>query len=217
MGIFNSFKTNKNKISKLWNKAETNKINSERIEKQQVISYPVNIIKKTTEINLSFETVYYDLYDWLGITSQYGGSAPEPESAYTKVPDRDIWFFKYPVQDFRVPQGEKPWNITGTSSENWEYKKTIGNIKQSYHFDLFPDWAIQYAKIKSYVYSEDDEGTPVVVEDLSIFHRWIKKENGYDFEFYGFFTLPEEQELLLYVSLVMLNRRVMDAIQGKQI
>jgi len=214
--MFQSFKNNKYKLNKLWNQTTENEVNSDRINKEEINVHPVTIIKKTRELILDFDTMYYDLYDFLGITYQGGGSSPQPESAY--IEDRpNHWYFKYPSHSFKVPQGEKPEDITGTSAEDWNYVKTIGSIKQTYHFELFPDWAIPYIKIKTYIYSIDDIGIPVEIEDLSTFHRWIKKEPGYDFEFHGFFTLPEEQELLLQVSLVGLNKGVMNAIQGNQI
>ena len=218
MSSFNFFKASKNKLYKIWLATEENRIKAEKLEKKQITELSKTTIKKTTEIDLGFKTIYYDLYDWKGITSQYGGSAPTPESAYHKSFDRNNWFFKYPTYNFRVLQGEKPWNVVaGTSPGQWEYQSTIGNVKQTYHFDLFPDWAIPYAKLKSYAYSENNAGTPVLVDDLYTFHRWIKKEPGYDFEFYGIFTMPEEQQLFLYVSLVMMNRRVMNVIQNKKI
>ena len=216
MSEANSYNTRYSKLSRIWNQVEENKTASSRIIKKQILSYPLTIIKKTNELILPSEIVYYDLYDFIGITYRVGGSAPIPFSAYIES-SPEQWHWKYPVYDFRVPVGEKPEDITGTTSDFWIYRSTIGSIKQTHHFNLFPDWAIQYTKMKHYLYSIEDESEPVFVDDLSIFFRWIKKGIGYDFENYVFFTLPVDQELLLSLSLVIKNKRIMDAIQGKQI
>ena len=217
MSKYYSFKTRYSKLSRLWNTTEENKTDSSRIIKKQILSHPLTIIKKTNELILPSEIVYYDLYDFLGTTYKGGGGiSPPPASAYIENPPGH-WHWKYPVHDFRVPVGEKPEDITGTTSDFWIYRSTIGSIKQTHHFNLFPDWAIQYTKMKHYLYSIEDESEPVFVDDLSIFFRWIKKGIGYDFENYVFFTLPVDQELLLSLSLVIKNKRIMDAIQGKQI
>lgn len=213
MAEYKSFQTEKNKLEKTWNNIYTNKQSSEELDPIKIIEVPLSTLKKTSRFSLDTDPIFYDLYDFKGITSrQGGGNAPSPLSCYVEDPI-GTWNFIYPVFDFRVPSGEDVETFSGCP--DWEFQSSIGIIRYVLKFPGLREEDIYSFDLLSYLYNEADE--EVESGDFSQFYRWIKKDTSYDFHYHAFFTIPEGTELLLKAELVLVNKKDYNAIQLKKI
>jgi len=217
------FISTRNKIVKI----QKELINQENdITKLPKFSYKKNtssFLKKINIVEIDTTPVYYDLYNFKGITYSTGTISPEPESAYEKSDEPvsgDIYTytFIYPIYGFSVLSGETPESVTGGATP-WEFKTTVAVIKNKIHLPNMPDWAITGCKLISYLYNEDgslvenlkivllEEGQNLdeISVDFSEFYRWVKLEEGYNFEQYVIYPIPENHQISLKSNLYIYN------------
>ena len=228
MGVYRlmKFTSARNKYKSIYNNIITNENKIEFLQPLSYIKVNNSFIKKLNIISINTTPIYYDLYNFEGIT--FSTSEPEPASAYEY---RDIgYYFIYPVWGFVVPSGETPESITDGATP-WQFQTTIAIIKTQLNFPKMPDWVIDGAKVISYLYNDDDsavgdlaftilpggENMDAIVVDFSEFHRWIKLEEGYNFEYYAIYPVPENHQLHLNTNLYIYNPKNNYYGQSKQI
>ena len=222
-----------------WDK---NKRNKNRIGELSRFSQKENkssFMKIINVIPIDTTLVYYDLYKFLGTTYSVGTVSPTPISAY----DAELisgttyaYTFIYPIYDFQVPVGEAPEDYTDGATP-WEFQTTIAIVKSKIMFPNMPDWGVDGAKIISYLYKEDGtvvdnlkfvlrEGSQNLDElsvDYGEFHRWVNllddngETNGYEFEYYCIFPIPDNQQIFLNANLYVYNLKNYYHVQSTKI
>lgn len=184
--------------------------------------------KKINKIELDTTPVYYDLYNYNGITQAIGTAvSPTPESAYeaTLISGTTYQYdFIYPIYGFVVPIGETPEDYTGGATP-WTYKTTIAVVKTTMQFSEMPDWAIDGSKVVCYVSNDDGsmvgnlefvllaggQDTQAITVDFSYCYRWIVLKDddnvttGYNFEFFAIYPIATGHKTNLYANLYFYN------------
>lgn len=210
-----------------------NQINviNEDVEKlsKKVVQKRVDFFsKKINKIELDITPVYYDLYNYDGITQAIGiESSPTPESAYiaTLISGSTYQYdFIYPVYGYVVPTGESPEDYTDGATP-WTYKTTIAVVKTVLQFPEMPDWAVDGARVVCFVSNDDGtmvgdlefvlsaggQDTQAITVDFSYCHRWIVLKNdlgetvGYNFEFFAIYPVATGHVTNLYANLYFYN------------
>jgi len=185
-----------------------------QIEKQKPIEQSVPVFKMNKIYSLDTTPTYYDLYDWNGII--YTSIEPEPSTAYQSG-YRGGWFFLYPTQDFRVPQGI-PAHLyaPGTSEDDWEYTKTVGIIQTQLTFHNMTERVINYMKLKSYIYNDINETVNCL--DFNESYRWHQEGDNYTFYYNAFFSVEDaDSQLLVKAELCAINPNTYDALTKEKI
>jgi len=161
------------------------------------------------------------LYDFWGITYSTGqgvgrDESPEPSSAYEQGEGGGGFLFIYPTENFRVLQGQTPFDVTNVPNVDWTYVSTVAVVKSSMLVYNLPEKFLNYVKIKSYLYNES--GEPVSSSDFSEIYRWVKESNGYTFNYNAFFTVEQEDsQIFVKTSLILINPNNYDALQKTKI
>ena len=195
-------------------------------EKHRTALNVSNDFKNIHEIPLDTTITYYDLYDFKGTTYAVGTTSPTPADCYKAVlisGSTYSYTFIYPINAYPVPVGEDPEDILGCSP--WEFNTTIAVVKTLYNLPSFPDWALEGAKVVSYLSSGagitipnlEIEVTPGVFTGFNTYHRWIKTENGYDLEYQAYYPVPSGYTIDLNTNLYIYNKKVYDEYRPTKI
>lgn len=206
-------------IEELW---QTIKYNSFRISDFSKIEYtnnPNTFIKNIRFVSIDTTPQYYDLYNFLGTTSST--NQPSPASAYNYRYSINTasyaYYFIYPRRGFPVPSGESPEDYTDGATP-WEFKTTISIVKTVYQFPKMPDWALDGAKLVAYLQRTDNQpvgnityylraaGTNLneITVDFNYFYRWVKLNEGYNFEFYAIYPFVDS-DIFINAKLYFYN------------
>jgi len=209
------------KINKLLNDVKRNQDRIDKLLKESYNKTTASYIKRLNKGSIDTTPVYYDLYNFLGVTYATGTTSPIPASAYIDVEEESglhSYTFKYPVYGFSVPDALTPEDITDGATP-WEFQTKIAVIKTIINYPNLPDWALDGVKLLSYLYNEDgsivndlkfiylESGQNLDEQsvDFSTFHRWIKTENGFNLEYNAIYPIPENHDLSLVANLYMYN------------
>lgn len=209
------------RISRLIKKSEANNKDLLKLSKFRYSTNYSTFLKKLSYVELDTTPTYYDLYNFDGITYSTGETSPSPASAYSVTVisgSINAYSFIYPIYGFSVPIGEEPEDYTDGATP-WTFKTTLAIIKSITHFPKMPEWAIDGAKLISYLYKQDGsivQNLKVVLResgqnlnelsvDLTEFYRWIELSEGYNFEHYAMYPLPENEEIFLNSKLYFFN------------
>jgi len=211
------------KIENLINNVEKNKNNIAKIIDTSYVKNSSSFTKKITKISIDTTPVYYDLYKFLGVTYSVGEVSPTPESAYDArliSGTTYAYSFIYPAFGFAVPFEETPESVTDGATP-WEFQTSIAIIKSTILFSNISDLIVDGMSLISYVSNEDGsvvEDLKVVLEeesqsidevsiDFSEFYRWIQLSEGYQFEYYAIYPVPENHQITLTSNLYFYNTK----------
>lgn len=220
-------------IPMLWDKNNTNKNN---IDKLTPTSYTVvtNTLSKIINIiDLDATPVLYDVYNFTGVTYAVGTVSPEPAEAYTATLISGTTYeyvFKYAIYGFPVPTQEAPADYSNGATD-WTLKGSIVIIKKLLNFPIMPEWALRGCKVISYLSNEDNSSidslsitlreagiySDAVTIQYNTFHRWIKLEEGYDFEFQAIYPIKQNTQTLLTTKLYFYNPKEISNVQSRKI
>lgn len=196
--LYKDIKTIENKIDflKLSNLSNTATNNFENFNVSTLVHVPI----------------LYDLYNFTGVTYTNNPAHAVPVNLYDF--DGVAYTFNLPVYGYRVPYGENPTTITGTSS--WDFLTTINIIRTKIIYLNLPDSYIRKTRIVSYLYTDDNTPIPslkILVDpineiftDFSYFYRWLKVTDGYLLDFYSFFPYFLSVEVKLKTNVYFLNK-----------
>jgi len=211
--VYQSFDNTKGKFEKLWVRINTDKNNIKVLTPISINIISSNALKKTTRFELDTNPVYYDFYNFTGVTYRSGGgNDPTPASAYIENPP-GTWTFILPIFDYRVPAGNDPEDYSET--DEWEFASSSGNIRQILRFPSISEKDIYNFNLLSYLY--DEEGNEITSENFAQFSRWIKRENGMDFYYHAYFVIPDEKQLRLKAELVLINKQDYNTVPTTEI
>ena len=211
-------------INKLKKDIKNQTVELDRIyenNKQKVVA---DFIRKQNKGIIDTTPVYFDLYNFSGVTYATGTTSPVPASAYiATLISGDIYgySFKYPTYGFVVPYGETPESVTDGATP-WEFQTTIAVVVSKTQFNNMPESAFDGMKIISYLYNESgsvvnnpefiylEEGQNLDKQSVEYanFHRWSKLgEIGYELEYYAIYPMPENEQLSLVANIYMYNSK----------
>ena len=205
MSKINPLSKHRQIIQDLWKQTESTNQKAFDLNKFSFEQHTDSFINRFQSVTLDLTPVYYDLYKFLGITYVTGATPPDPASAYEER-ETEQWYFKLPTIGFAAPAGETPESVTGGATP-WEFQTTVAVVKTSKQFNKMPDWAIDGAKHISYLYKDDGTAYSSSKEilqtkstnlneisvDFNDFHRWVKLDSGYNFEYYAIYPLPSSE------------------------
>lgn len=212
-------------INKLKNDIKQQSKKLDRIYENNKQKTVASFIRKQNKGNIDTTPVYYDLYNFTGVTYATGTTSPVPASAYISTLISGTTYsysFKYPTYGFVVPHGETPESVTDGATP-WEFQTTIAVVISKTQIDNMPEVAFDGMKVISYLYDEDGS----TVEDLEFiyleagqnldkqsveyanFHKWVQLENntGYESQYYAIYPVPENQQLTLVANIYMYNSK----------
>ena len=228
MSKINPFSKHKTVIQDLFQKTKANQQEVFNLNKFSFNQHTDSFINKFQSVTLDLVPVYYDLYKFLGITYATGATSPTPASAYEEQ-ETEQWYFIYPTIGFAVVAGETPESVTDDVTP-WQFQTTVAVIKSLFSFPKMPDWAIDGARHIAYLYKEDGTGytsSKVILQaksqdfneisvDFNDFYRWIKLEDGYNFEYYAIYPLPTS-EVYLNTTIYFNNPKNTNYAQSEKI
>jgi len=190
-----SFDTTKHKILKL---SEDVSFNEYKVKFLQPLainhSYNSNNENYCSSI-ITHNPVLYDLYNFQGVTYTNNSAGAVPSQYYDINGAGTAWTFNLPVYGYKIAYGIDPTTFLGVGP--WKFLSSIVIIKTKVYYVHLTDELVKNSKIISYLYTNNNSLVPnleVLVDpiknislDFSVFHRWVKIDEGYALEYFSIF------------------------------